>query len=274
MIKMVVSDIDGTLLPVGGTLSPRTVKAIRGCAERGIVFVLASGRTFENAAKIGREMGLDLYVISANGGRIDSHCRESCIYEDRMDEDTARRVFDRLYETDCFMTCYVGTRVYALNARNKPNPECVRISEAKPGRSFAVIDRYEEMKREGVKGPCKFEVYSDEPELLDGLKKEFEKMGLFVSGAFSFNLEIMPGGGGKGRAVRELTRILGIDKSEILALGDGSNDLPLLREAGLPVAMGNAVDCLKQAARVIAPDAEQDGAAEILEKYVLTENAE
>lgn len=272
MIKMVVSDIDGTLMPIGGSLSARTADAIRNCVSHGVVFVLASGRTYENAASVARRMGLDCMVISANGGRIDAHSeRESCIYEDRMDETTAKQVFDRLYETGCFMTSYVGTKVYALSERNRLPSKCVQTSEAKPGRPFSVNDDPERMRTEGVRGPYKFEVYSEDPAELNGLKSEFERMGLFVSGAFSYNLEIMPGGSGKGKAVRELARSLGIKKEEILALGDGSNDLTMLLEAGMPVAMENAAECLKEAAVMLAPAADRDGAAEILEQIVLSE---
>ncbi|MBO7385307.1 MAG: HAD hydrolase family protein, partial [Clostridia bacterium] len=94
MIRMIVSDIDGTLMPIGGRMSPRTLDTIRRCAEAGILFVLASGRTFLNTARVALDAGLDCPVISANGGRADAHPRESPIYEDRMEEQTARRVCD------------------------------------------------------------------------------------------------------------------------------------------------------------------------------------
>ena len=54
-----------------------------------------------------------------------------------------------------------------------------------------------------------------------------------------------------------------------MALGDGGNDLSMLEAAGLPVAMGNAVECLKKAAKITAPDARMDGAAWVIEKYAL-----
>ena len=81
---------------------------------------------------------------------------------------------------------------------------------------------------------------------------------------------MMPGAG-TDKALSYLADRLGISKSEIMALGDGSNDEGLLKAAGLSVAMRNAADSLKAMADFIAPSAEEDGAAQMIEKYVLSE---
>ena len=271
MIRMIVSDIDGTLIPLGGSVHPDTVDAIRRAVERGVLFVLASGRTYVNAAAAASGMGLDCPIISANGGRADAGTQESPIYEDRMDEALAARVCESLISEGCFMTSYVGTRVYTLPESNGYGSACSKVSEAKPGRAFALqLDR-ERMRREGVKGPYKFEAYSDDAELLARLRVRFDGWGLSVSSAFPYNLEILPPGGGKGKAVGCLAKKYGIAREEIMALGDGSNDIGMLCASGLPVAMGNAVDSLKAVASVVAPSCQENGAAWAIRKYALGE---
>ncbi len=273
MIRMIVSDIDGTLIPLGGSVHPDTVDAIRRAVDRGVMFVLASGRTFLNAAAAASGIGIDCPIISANGGRADAGTQESPIYEDRMDEALAARVCESLIAEGCFMTSYVGTRVYTLPESNGYGSTCQRVSEAKPGRSFArQLDR-EGMRAEGVKGPYKFEAYSDDAELLSRLRVRFDAWGLSVSSAFPYNLEILPPGGGKGKAVSCLAKKFGIAREEIMTLGDGSNDIGLLSASGWPVAMGNAVESLKAIASAVAPRCEENGAAWAIRKYALGEES-
>ena len=269
MIKMVVSDIDGTLIPFGGALSQRTRSAIRACIEKGVVFVPASGRTLFGAIRPFQDMGLDFPVISANGGRVDSHARESLLHEDCIPDDLSKSVCELLLSAGCYMTSYVGTEVYSLPETNGFNSTCVNISEAVRKDQIDIEEQRQLIRSKGTLRPYKYEAYSDDKALLQDLKETFVSMGLSVSGAFAFNLEIMASGAGKGSAVRQLSHYLNICKEEILALGDGSNDITLLEAAGLPVAMENAADVLKPHARIIAPSAENDGAAQIIEQYVL-----
>ena len=122
--------------------------------------------------------------------------------------------------------------------------------------------------------PYKYEAYSDDTALIDRLREKFLSWGLSVSSAFPYNLEILAPGGGKGRAVEALAAHFGIDRSEIMAFGDGSNDLTMLRAVGWPVAMANGVQVLKDAAWKIAPDCRDDGEARVLAEYVLGEKTE
>ena len=130
MIRLVVSDIDGTLVPAGGKLSDRTKSAIKRLTDKGIVFALASGRTFYNAITPALEMELDCPVISAGGGRVDIHTYPSCVYENTMDEALAGTVMEILIASGCFMTSYSGLKVYRLSERNGLNSVCVNVSVA------------------------------------------------------------------------------------------------------------------------------------------------
>ena len=267
MIKLVASDIDGTLIPIGGQMSQRTKSAIAALVEKGVI----SGRTFSGAVRPFTDMGFDCPVISANGGRADAHTYESPIFEDTIERETSVWVCEKLIGAGCFMTSYVGTRVYTLPETNGFGSRCVSVSEASGEVSGQIEQARREMRENGTVAPYKYEAYSDDAALLERLKTEFLSKGLSVAGAFTFNLEIMAPGAGKGRALQSLMKRYGISKHEVLALGDGANDISLLNAAGLPVAMGDGVDSVKRAARIIAPRADEDGAAQILEQYVLSE---
>ena len=96
-------------------------------------------------------------------------------------------------------------------------------------------------------------------------------MGYSLSSAYADNVEIMAPGCGKGTALRWLAGRLGVDPADCMAFGDNLNDLSMLEAAGWPVAVENAVDELKKAARMIAPCDADDGVAQIIERALRNE---
>lgn len=270
-IRMIVSDIDGTLIPGGGRLSEYTRRTLRACEEKGVRVVLASGRTFYGTREVALEAGLHGPIISANGGRADESPEEGVIFEDTLEDEVSLRIYHALRDAGCFMTSYVGTRIYALDETNGFGSKCASTSEIRKGGDHVIVNDEARFLREGTVHPYKYEAYSDDTALIDRLRGIFLSWGLSVSSAFPYNLEILAPGGGKGRAVEALAARFGIDRSEIMAFGDGSNDLTMLKAVGWPVAMANGVQLLKENAWKIAPDCRDDGEARVLEEYVLGE---
>lgn len=275
-VRLIVSDIDGTLVGKTGKVSERLKRAFRACEEKNIMVVLASGRTFYGARALAKEAGLKAPVISANGGRLDMDIDsdDAPFYEDTLDRETSMKIYSRLKEAGCFMTSYVAKNIYVLNETNGYGSTCAWKSEAVKGLKHVIMDDEERFLKEGTVSPYKYEAYSDDKDLMDALRKEFLEMGLSVSSAFPFNLEILSPGGGKGRAITALAEKMGISMDEVMAMGDGSNDVGMLEVSGIPVAMENAVEVLKNAARYIAPHVDEDGAAIIIEKLALSEDKE
>lgn len=273
-VRLIVSDIDGTLVGKSGKVSERTLAAFRACEKKNIPIVVASGRTFYGARNLAVEAGLNAPIISANGGRCDMDItgESAPVYEDTLDDQTSMTVYNRLKEAGCFMTSYVGKRIYVLNETNGYGSTCSYKSEAVRGLDYVFIDDEELFLKEGTRNPYKYEAYSDDKALMDKLRNEFTAMGLSVSSAFPFNLEIMPANGGKAKAIKALSEKMGISMDEVMTIGDGSNDLGMIQAARVSVAMGNAVEILKKAAKYIAPDVEEDGAAIMIEKYALSED--
>ena len=270
-IRMIASDIDGTLIPKGGRLSDGTRAALKACEDKGIYVVMASGRTFYGARSVSAEIGLHSPVISANGGRADRTPEESVVFEDCIPRELSLRVHDRLVRAGCFMTSYVGTRIYMMDETNGFGSKCAQRSEAQKREKHVIANDPERMFREGTVNPYKYEAYSDDTRLMDELRAEFLSWGLSVSSAFPYNLEILAPGGGKGRALKAISELLGIPREEIMAFGDGSNDRTMLEYAGYGVAVENAVEELKSVAWKVAPKCEDDGVLKILNEYVLSE---
>ncbi|MBQ3080643.1 MAG: HAD family phosphatase [Clostridia bacterium] len=270
-IRLIVSDIDGTLVGRDGVLSKYTKETLLECERRGIDVVLASGRTFYGARIISSEAGLKSPIISANGGRADRDGNGEAIFEDVLTPEMSLKVYHTLKSAGCFMTSYVGKYVYMVNETNGYGSNCMSRSEAMHGGEHIIFDDAKRMEEEGTIAPYKYEAYSDDESLMNKLRETFLSWGLSVSSAFPYNLEIMAPGAGKARAIKAIADMKGIAREEIMALGDGSNDIGMIEYAGLGVAMGNAVDVLKLASDLIAPNQNEDGAAQIIRKYALME---
>ena len=94
--------------------------------------------------------------------------------------------------------------------------------------------------------------------------------GIEITGALKMNIEVNAAGVNKGKALVRLGEILGISREEIMAFGDGANDLDMMKEVGIGVAMGNGKEEIKEAADYIAASNDEDGVARFLEEYVLS----
>ena len=104
----------------------------------------------------------------------------------------------------------------------------------------------------------------------DAARKEIEDVpGIEITGALPMNLEINAAGVNKGKAMIELGKLLGIPREEIMAFGDGNNDLKMLKEVGTGVAMENAIPSVKEAAEYVTLSNDEEGVAKFIEKYVL-----
>lgn len=270
-IKLIVSDIDRTILPEGGIISPRTVEAVRACRERGVEFVVASGRWYPAALKIVQDqLGIQNgYMIICNGGAV-ARCDGSVLMEGVMSADQARAAYEILHDERVLMTSYVRGAICRLHSQYLNIFHLPEVGGYFHGGQYDVIDDDEAAFRSrGMNRPYKIEAYSDDFELLARLRQKLIETGLQVNSAFPFNLEIMAPGTGKGAAVRWLTRHMGLNKDQVMGFGDFTNDLPMLENVGWPVAVGNALDEVKRACRIIAPDCADDGVAKTIHKYIL-----
>ena len=270
-IKLIVSDIDRTILPANQIISPVTYNAVRDCRARGVEFVIASGRWYPAARKVAvDQLGIeDGYMIICNGGAV-VRCDGTPLAQWRLTAEQAQQIYELLKAEKVMMTAYVPDAIYRVRGEYLT---CFRLPETSyfaRTRTYRVVDDdWQGFEEHGLNGPYKIEAYADDTGLLAELRRKVEALGFEANSAFPFNLEIMAPGAGKGAAVRWMTEHMGLTRDQVMGFGDYTNDLPMLENVGWPVAVDNAIDEVKRACRIIAPSCEDDGVARTINKYVL-----
>lgn len=267
-IRLIYSDVDGTILPRGGEISDRTRQAVQACAKRGIPFVICSGRWYVSALSIAKDLGIDAdpdgVMLVANGGAV-VRMDGSIVKEWLTPTEEARAAYEIMKKYDVMMNAFVRSAVYRVNTRALKRKK--RGLDGYLGNSYKIVnDDWDAFEREGLVLPYKLEAYGEDTEVLAKLKAELLEAGYSVSSAYADNMEIMHGGFGKGTAVKWLAEHLGVKREECMAFGDNTNDQTMLDAVGWPCAVENAVESLKNSARIITPCCEESGVAQIIEK--------
>ena len=262
-IKLIAIDQDGTLLDDKGSVSERNVRAVQTAVAQGIQVIIATGKTYGSAVAVMAQLGIQAPGVFTQGLVI-CNADGSVRHEKALDRETAVKLIQFCEEHNLPQSAYCGARILA------PRPSAYQR---------LLHEKYHEPPLEVV-GPLltiiddihinKFlisdEVTNDETrrqlELLVGDKAT-------VTQAVPEYIEVLPPGASKGRGVKMLLDDLGISPADMLAIGDGENDLEMLQMAGVGVAMGNAGTAVKAIADYITSDNNHSGVAEAIEKFAL-----
>lgn len=273
-IRMMAFDMDGTLKGSGSAFPEINCRALQECERRGIKLLFASGRTFEVLRGFAAKVGVSPFIASANGARLDASCEGPILEEFIYEEERARFVYDLLREMNMYFTVLTRGRTYMGNAHVRCEiPQC---SHHRPeitneyGMLYERVEDEERTQREALKGVYKFVILGGEYDSrFDVIRSRIAHMGMSVSSANRYNLEIMMPGVDKGLAVKYFAEREGVPLENVMAFGDQTNDLPMLDIVGWPVVMENGEDCVKARARIIAPHHDEGGVGQIIERYVL-----
>ena len=265
-IKLIFSDVDGTIWPIGSKISDRTREAVHAAMDAGIPFVISSGRWYVTAKDVSNKLELtEGYMIVANGGAVVK--MDGTLLKDwTMPDEDARRIYAVMKRYGVLITSTVPDGFYVINAE-KDKRWFKDPGEYLFGSSRAVYGSAEELERCGLHD-CYRLCCAGSIADLDEIRKELAPYGYSMSSAYPDNLEVMAPGCGKGAAAKWLAEYLGVELSECMAFGDNTNDLDMLEAVGWPVAMENAVDELKTMAKIVAPDSAEDGVAQIIDRVL------
>ena len=272
-IRMIGLDMDGTLLTTEKELTEHTREVLREAIDRGVVVLPATGRPLAGIPEEVLKFPGVRYAVASNGARIVDLKGNRVIYEDLVPYETGRRVLEICSRYDSMLEIYYDGVGYAEEEKLKHLDEYVpRLPMARyiasSRRPVAdVRAMHEERKAPTDKVQALFRTTEECKKAWKEVEKEIPD--IEITGALSNNIEVNAKGVNKGRGLMILGELLGIHREEIMAVGDGSNDIAMLREAGLGVAMENATDEVKAAADVITLSNDQEGAAAAIEKYVL-----
>ena len=272
-IRLIAMDLDGTLLDSQKRISDENAQVLRACEARGIRTVFSSGRSFESLRRMALETGLSSPIISANGARVDLTPNGPMFKDYPFDPALARTVYDILTESGLYFVIYTAGRFYKCNAAGGGGDRglnAARWNEKKEPSQIEVVDDPACTLAEGLTRVHKFVTFSPDPAPLQAMRDALAARTVAsLSASWFDNLEILRPGAGKGTALRDLSKALGLKNSQVMAFGDNLNDMDMLKNAGVPVAMENAVEPLKAVARLIAPHHDDSGVGRTIRRLVL-----
>ncbi|MGI6172865.1 MAG: Cof-type HAD-IIB family hydrolase [Christensenellales bacterium] len=273
--RLVAMDLDGTLLGRDKKISERNKRALLACEKKGVMMVLASGRSFESVRELALGAGLSSPIISSNGTRVDESPNGVTLLEDTFPRDVSEQVYAIMKESGIYFVCYGHGKLFQNNLDGYGAQRGVNKADAKPSDNDAyileVVQDEARMLNEGLEAPYKYVAFTTDEKRLAALKQTLIAKGVpcSISSSWHDNIEVVAFGAGKGKALRTLRERYGLSREETMAFGDNLNDLEMLTEAGIAVAMENAVDEVKRIAQVIAPHHDESGVAAILEQIIL-----
>lgn len=265
--KLLAIDIDGTLIRSDQTISPRTRTALIHAQEQGVQVVITTGRPTFGAAPFADELRLadfNSHVISFNGSEICNWATKKIIHSVLLDKDIKPYVYDCAKRNGFQIVAYIGENVVAEDSNDK----YVQFSSTRNKMPIRIVQNF--LTDTDNEQP-KFLVVGD-PEPLHKLELEMAehlKGKAEVYRSEPFFLEVVPHGIDKATGLSVLCNKLGISREEIIAFGDGFNDVSMIEYAGMGVAMGNAQQVVKDHADYITLSNEEDGVAEVVEKSVI-----
>lgn len=277
MIRLVASDMDGTLLAPDGTVTGRTADTIKRLQRAGIGFVVCTGRAYEDARAPLDARGISCDMICMNGAAV--YDREGkCLFSRELEEEQIRWVLDVCRTEEPVFDFMTDQGSCTITPVSRFRDYCDR---------GLLLPMAEELSPEYIKSRFRFL----SPEELFGSKLHFYKMSvihensltlnrikdrlmerntLAVASSHSTNLEITDSGAQKGLALLQYAGRRGIKEREIMAVGDSENDRSMLSlPLGFTVVMENAMESMKRAARCQTRSNREDGAAYAMEMLAL-----
>ncbi|MTK10369.1 MAG: HAD family phosphatase [Hungatella sp.] len=266
--RIIVLDLDGTLTNRDKEITPRTKEALFDLQRQGGVIVLASGRPTYGIMPIAKELKLHEnggYILSFNGGRIIDCKSGETIFAKELPVSSNQKIIRMAKEHGVNILTYEDDLIITGNAKD----EYVGKESA--------VNKLEVREVEDMEGYVQFPVVKYlmleegdylamvEPRVKAALGRDYS-----VYRSEPYFLEILPKGIDKAASLERLLTHLNMSREEMIACGDGYNDLSMIEYAGLGVAMENAVLPVRKAADYVTASNNDDGIALVVEKFMLS----
>ncbi len=268
-IRLVAVDVDGTLLTADQRVLPRVKDAVQLAVDHGIQLVLSTGRSAGECWYVLEQLPQIRYAVTYTGSMVQDLKTGAVLYHCPLQADDLRIIYDRLRQYDGLWSLFADGKVYNPRAQmaqfGRYYPEELReLFE----HSHTYIDDMDRLIAERTEPVEKVYISYCSKEESARARAAAAKLPYYATGAGFADLEVMNPATNKGLALGALAETLGIAQSEVLAIGDSSNDAAMLAYAGVGVAMANGEEELKKLADRIAPSNEVGGVADILEMAV------
>lgn len=286
MYKLVAIDLDGTMLNQYGIITEKTKKAISKAQEKGVEVMIASGRAITSVKRFSKEINSNKYFISGNGAITYDIKNNKILYENILSKTKALKIIKICEENSIYYNVYTENGIIAKNLSyntlyyykdnlTKPDENRTHINIVEN-----VYDYFEQREEKILKIMICDEhktVFNSivrklkelsEIEVLEvsHMSRKIIKQGTDEIALEYFYTEVSAKDVDKWNALEEIIGLMNISKEEVVTIGDNVNDLKMITNAGLGVAMGESAPYVKQSADIIAPTNDEDGVAIILNK--------
>jgi len=262
--RLAVFDLDGTLLEPGRPLQPDVIASVRRLRAQGIYATLATGRCFAATREVAETLGIDIPLVAASGASVMSVNR-SCILEDRkIPLPTARDILYRIRDLGKVAYVYLDNAILA----DRDHPDSGRYS-----RGLGCAISVERSLPSVLSEAPSMIVLRAEPDEVKGLREKFCSLGLYgvaVSSSMPHFLDFLPQGVSKARGVLLVAGHLGVARHQIIAVGDGENDIEMLQAAGMGVLVANAPREIWASADLVTAGSYWKGVLEALDRFVFS----
>ena len=263
--KMIATDMDDTLLNSEGKISKENKEAIMKAQEMGVKFVLASGRPTFAMRNFAKELKLDKYgsyMLSYNGAIITECATDKIWLEEKLSVEDTHRIYDLSREHNVHILTYVEDEI-----ATETSSEYIDVEVDLTGMPYRKVDCFKSTVTEPVV-KC---IMLEEPDYLKEVEKKLNEL---LEGEYSlaiskpFFLEIMKKGIDKGASLLKLAHKLGIKAEEIVAVGDSYNDMTMLEVSGMPIAVENAKEEVKNIAKFTTTSHNEHALKVVIEKFI------
>ncbi|HBT15965.1 MAG TPA: Cof-type HAD-IIB family hydrolase [Firmicutes bacterium] len=268
MYKLIAVDVDGTLLDSNKNLTTETINAIHQAVEKGLIFTICTGRPIQGVEPLIEKIGLDLPFITYNGAMIVMGKSREILFEVKMSNEDVKVVVELGQKYGTTTIIWVDNKLYVQQLTQQAY-DYGEMSKTKP----LLIKDLNELIDKGVTKV----LWYDQVETIAKFQNE---VGPFLNKTINYHisqpflLEFVDIKASKAKSLARLGGYFGIKQEEIIAIGDGYNDLSMIEYAGLGVAMANAEEAIKNRADYVTLSNDKNGVAHVIYRFVLANTPE
>lgn len=264
-IKLVALDLDDTLLDPALGISAANLQAIRQVQQMGIMVTISTGRMYRSARPYAVQLGLETPLITYEGAWVKSACSDQVLYSQPVPQELAREVMLFLKDAGVHFHSYYNDCLVMekVTAEGRAYSQLARVDITVMADLVAGLEHNQAMKIMAISyQESRFQEIEQQLKSLYGSQ-------LHITRSKPHFLEVMHPLADKARALQVTADYLGIQRQEVMAVGDSYNDLEMIAWAGTGVAMGNAYPAVKQQADYITASNQDDGVALALQRFIL-----
>ena len=261
MIKLVVTDIDGTIYTPEKGITNEVKHCLQNLTQKGVHVAIATGRTYGSAKWIADNVGIECPLICYQGGLVKTY-EGNIIDVKYLNEKIAREIIEDFRKRNIHLNVYIEDKLYV-----EEDDDYIKDYIGDKGIDYYKVDSFDELdfsklnKMLAINYDSKFI-----DELIDELQKKYPQ--IYVVKSFAYFCEIANKEATKGNAIKILADLYGITTDEVLAIGDNNNDIEMVETAGVGVAMGNGTEEIKKRADFVTDNVEHNGFVKAIDKFV------